>query len=129
MGEFIDFAGVTATAAALANKATLPFTVPPVNLASNLVFFDGVGDASALANAVTASNHCWTAAIGHPAATGTLRAVIGGYIGSITTCVKHAVDGYSFWGAILLAKVGKDWVAANFATASSMLTAENAAQG
>jgi hypothetical protein len=77
-----------------------------------VVFATGVDDAKYLANAPTAANHCWTAIHAKPAATDTERALIGGYAMSITSCVKHAVDGYSFWGAIVIAMVGKDWAVA-----------------
>jgi len=84
------------------------------------VFFTGVSDAKGILNAPTASNHCWTAVHAHPGATDTKRVVIGGYAGSITSCLKHAVDGYSFWGAIIIAKLGKTWIVASFTKADSM---------
>lgn len=57
-----------------------------------------------------------------------MRAVIGGYTGSITTCLKHAVDGYSFWGAIIMAKVSSSWAASEFATANgNMVVTETGA--
>lgn len=112
VGEFIDFNGVTATTNALNAKVTAAWEMPVVNLAAEVTFFTSASNANALLNGVTATHHCWTAVVGYPVATDTLRAVLGGYTGSITTCLKHAVDGYSFWGANVLAKVGKDWAAA-----------------
>lgn len=69
-------------------------------------------DAGMLANTSSAMNHCWTAVAARPDAADVTRATIAGYSGSITTCLKHAVDGYSFWGVMLMAKVGVDWTAA-----------------
>lgn len=112
VGEFIDYDGETATANALANKGTgNNVSILPINDANNVVFATGVDDAAYLANAPTAANHCWTAIHAKPGATDVERALIGGYAMSITSCVKHAVDGYSFWGAIIIAMVGKDWAA------------------
>jgi len=56
-----------------------------------------------------------------PLATDAIRAMIGGYTMSITSCLKHAVDGYSFWGANVMAKVGKDWANTTFGTAFASL--------
>lgn len=107
----------------------MPFLIASQNVAANTVYYDDVGSTKGLLNAPTAMNHCWTAVHGHPNAVTAMRAVIGGYIGSITTCLKHAVDGYSFWGANIIAKVGKDWVGTAFdANNSNYVVAETAAQ-
>lgn len=82
-----------------------------INNTAEVTFYTTKDNVLALANGMTATNHCWTAVQSPAATTDALRAVIGGYAGSITTCLKHAVDGYSFWGAILMAKVGRDWTA------------------
>jgi len=80
-------------------------------------------------NGPTATNHCWTAVAARPDATATTRAVIGGFVGSINTCLKHAVDGYSFWGASILAKVGEDWAMTTFdATLSALAISELGAE-
>jgi hypothetical protein len=55
-----------------------------------------------------------------PDASTTKRVLIGGYTGSITTCLKHAIDGYSFWGAVVMAKLGDDWGHATFDDAHGM---------
>lgn len=44
---------------------------------------------------------------------------------SITTCLKHAIDGYSFWGANIIAKVGESWEVDKFTdTFASMVLTE-----
>jgi len=91
------------------------------NLGTDLVWNDAESDAVTLLNGPTATNHCWTAVAARPEATATTRAVIGGFSGSINTCLKHAVDGYSFWGASILAKVGEDWVSTEFTDNNSAL--------
>jgi hypothetical protein len=121
VGEFIDYNGAVATTNALGTKVTEPWVMDVVNGGTELTFFSTASNANAILNGVTATHHCWTAIVGYPAATDTLRAVLGGYTGSITTCLKHAVDGYSFWGANVLAKVGKTWAATEFVTANAML--------
>lgn len=88
------------------------YEIPPLNT-------NGAGDEpfgltadmadETVKNAPTAANHCWTAIGADPAAIDTKRAVLGGYVASINTCLKHAIDGYSFWGITIIAKVGKDW--------------------
>jgi len=76
-------------------------------------------------NTMLATNHCWTAIAALPNASAVnKRAVIAGYSGSHTSCVKHAVDGYSFWGAIIMARVGIDWSAGAFVDADAALTVE-----
>jgi len=85
----------------------------------NIVY--AAGNERYLTAAQFTSNHCWTAVQALPNATAAFRVAIGGYTGSITTCLKHAVDGYSFWGANIMARIGgATWVAATFvATAGS----------
>jgi len=76
-------------------------------------------------NTSLATNHCWTAIAALPNASAVnKRAVIAGYSGSHTSCVKHAVDGYSFWGAIIMARVGIDWSAGEFVANEVALTVE-----
>jgi len=84
--------------------------------AADFVYASDAGNAGSIANGVTAANHCWTAVHARPDAADTKRVAIGGYAGSITTCLKHAVDGYSFWGVTLMVKLGKDWVKTAIAT-------------
>lgn len=121
VGEFIDNNGVTATNGGLANKTSgSAYEILAANVSTDLVWADGESDAVTIVNGPTATNHCWTAVAARPDAIATKRAVIGGFSGSINTCLKHAVDGYSFWGASILAKVGEDW-------AGSELTDNNAA--
>lgn len=69
-------------------------------------------------NGSTTYNACWTAIHARPTAVDADRAAIGGYVGSITSCVKHAVDGYSFWGVTIIAAVGKAWSGATNFTAA-----------
>jgi len=76
---------------------------------NNFVYASDAANAGSIANGVTAANHCWTAVHARPDAVAAKRAAIGGFAGSITTCLKHAVDGYSFWGVTLIAKVGVTW--------------------
>lgn len=74
------------------------------------------------ANATTAFNHCWTAVAAKPNVTAiTQIATIGGFAASINTCLKHAIDGYSFWGITIISKVGQDWGFATFAAAMGSL--------
>jgi len=91
--------------------------------ADNLIWTVGANSADAttlpVKNTMTATNHCWTAVGAMPKADETKRAAIAGYSGSITTCLKHAVDGYSFWGAIIMARVGVDWSSAEFTTVNA----------
>jgi len=121
IGEFIDYNGVIASDNALAVKTTVAWSMDTVNAAAEVTFFTAASNVKALLNGATATNHCWTAIRGRPDATDPKRAAIGGYTGSITTCLKHAVDGYSFWGATIIAKVGKTWIASTFTTENSAL--------
>jgi len=87
-GEFIDYNGVTATASVLTSGTTTPvYKIPLMNSANNYVYFDGTDDAKGILNAPTAANHCWTAVHNHPGATDTARAALGGFAGSIVTCL------------------------------------------
>jgi len=121
-GQFIDYNGVTATAGALTNPTSgNAWKLGAVNVADNLIFAATVSDSVAIVNGPTTSNHCWTAVAARPDAIATKRAAIAGYVGSITTCLKHAIDGYSFWGATVIARVGEDWAEGNFAAADAAL--------
>lgn len=126
--------GVTATDAmgginnALTTTDTNAWELPSVNGTVEKTFMDiayAVGTNPRFMNtAQYTTNHCWTAVQALPNATAPLRVAIGGYTGSITTCLKHAVDGYSFWGANIMARIGStSWAhgTANFvATAGSV---------
>jgi len=122
VGEFIDFDGVTPVNPApfLDNKASPSITNAVVNSAGNNVYFAD-GGAVAPVNGPSASNHCWTAVDANPQADANNRVVIAGFVGSITTCLKHAIDGYSFWGTAIIARLGADWAAGSFDDASSSL--------
>lgn len=125
-GQFIDFNGLTATsdgtAATLVNPTSgVAWKLAAVNVAANFVFAAGADDAVAIVNGPTTSNHCWTAVAARPDAVDAKRAAIAGYVGSITTCLKHAIDGYSFWGATVIARVGKDWAEGNFTATDAAL--------
>jgi len=80
-----------------------------MNLTAELTMFTPKDDAKGILNAPTASNHCWTAVHGRPDAADTKRAALAGFAASIVSCLKHAVDGYSFWGVTIIVKVGKTW--------------------
>jgi len=109
-------AGVTATDAMGGINASLTTTdteawlLPSVSGTVEKTFMDIAyatpANARYAATAQYTTNHCWTAVQALPNATALLRVAIGGYTGSITTCLKHAVDGYSFWGANIMAKIG-----------------------
>lgn len=128
IGQFITAEGVTATNNGLLRNATsstaqtIPFLVATQNTAGEFIWAEAANTATTkpVLNTTTSTNHCWTAVGAMPSAQDATRAVIAGYSGSITTCLKHAVDGYSFWGAILMARVGVDWTADTaFVTANS----------
>jgi len=86
--EFIDYNGLTGSAAAMTNKNTSPaYTNPMMNTTAELIMFTPADDAKGLLNAPTASNHCWTAIHYNPVATTTRRAAIAGFTASITTCL------------------------------------------
>lgn len=63
-------------------------------------------------------NHCWTAVNALSNSTVAKRQTVGGFTGSVTSCLKHAIDGYSFWGGILIATIGSSFVAASFTIAA-----------
>lgn len=121
IGEYIKNDGLTADTAALANKATTAWSIPLLNAANENVLFTAVDNVLALSTGTHATNHCWTAVhtVG-PDATTAKRVLIGGYTGSITTCLKHAIDGYSFWGAVVMAKLGDDWAHGSFTDTNGM---------
>jgi hypothetical protein len=54
------------------------------------------------------SNHCYTSSMGRPDADDTHRAAMGGLIGSVNSCVKMGVDGYSLSGAMVIGNFGLD---------------------
>lgn len=122
-GWFIDYDGVTAAAAELTagNGDDGAYKTGFINTALDLPFFSAVNDTQAILNPSFAANHCWTAVAARPDATDTKRVAIAGYLGSITTCAMHAIDGYSFWGVTLIAKLGKDWTnSTQFGTANAV---------
>jgi len=84
--------------------------------AADFVYASDADNAASVANGVYAANHCWTAVHARPDAVDAKRVAIGGYAGSITTCLKHAVDGYSFWGVTLMVKLGITWAFDQIAT-------------
>lgn len=87
------------------------------------IAYASASNARYLAVAQFTTNHCWTAVQALGDATDTLRVSVGGYTGSITTCLKHAVDGYSFWGANLMARIGGvTWAAATFVATGNTAT-------
>jgi len=49
--------------------------------------------------------------------------IIGGFVFSINTCLKHAVDGYSFWGTVMVARIGKTHTSTGFAAANTYVWA------
>ena len=128
IGEYIKNDGLTADTAALANKATTAWSIPLLNAANENVLFTTVDNVLALSTGTHATNHCWTAVhtVG-PDATTAKRVLIGGYTGSITTCLKHAIDGYSFWGAVVMARLGGDWVASGIDANAGMTLVTEAA--
>ena len=99
---------------------TVAWSLPAISSGTDKVFSTNETSANtlALSTAQFTTNHCWTAVQGasfNNAEKDKNRAALGGYSGSITTCLKHAVDGYSFWGATIVAKVGGvDWSAIKF---------------
>jgi len=104
---------------------TVAWSMPAISSTAEAVFSTNLSSANALllTSAQFTTNHCWTAvqaAAFNNAVSTDNRAAIGGYSGSITTCLKHAVDGYSFWGATIVAKVGgDDWSASKFVSLTS----------
>ena len=119
-GYFIDENGTTSgldsRISLVEADTTEPLLMPIVQLDAAVPAVVGVWSAAVYEtgknneNAQRVSNHCWTAVSALPTqATDDWKAHIGGYSGSITSCLKHAVDGYSFWGATIMARVGKDW--------------------
>jgi len=126
-GAFIDYNGLSTTTTGgvtpLLDNPTSgnAYVFGTINVAANFLFAATANDAVTIVNGPTTSNHCWTAVAARPDAVDAKRAAIAGYIGSITTCLKHAIDGYSFWGVTLIARVGKDWVDTAFATADASL--------
>lgn len=99
---------------------TVAWSLPVISSAAEKVFSNDVTATNTLvlSTAQFTTNHCWTAVQGASFGNAEAvknRAALGGYSGSITTCLKHAVDGYSFWGATIVAKVGGlDWSAIKF---------------
>jgi len=72
-----------------------------INSTSNYPFFiTGNTQPQLTGNLIT--NHCFTASIGNTGALQANRAAIGGVIGSVNSCVKIAVDGYSLSGAMMI---------------------------
>lgn len=126
-GAFIDYNGLSYAANGSTPLLTNPtsgnaYVFGAINVAANFLFADTVSDSTTIVNGPTTSNHCWTAVAARPDAVTAKRAAIAGYIGSITTCLKHAIDGYSFWGVTLIARVGENWVDTAFATADASLS-------
>lgn len=58
------------------------------------------------------TNSCWTVAMPFLDSTDANgRILAGGFTGSCTNCLDHAVDGFTVWGVPLVYKIGDDWTA------------------
>lgn len=77
-------------------------------------------NAASTSNLELAMNHCWTAVQAHSHHTGTAkRSTVAGFSGGAAGCLKHAIDGFSFWGGVLIATIGDSFIAASFALANA----------
>jgi len=83
------------------------FNYEVVYKASNVVFFKA-DDTNVGKSGMLISNHCWTASIGRPDAAADKRAAVGGITGSVNSCCKIAVDGYSLSGAMVIGIVSNN---------------------